>query len=141
MGKILCATRGGEASYKAQDAAIDLAIETGDELLFIFVVDTHFLDKTERAVRRDTVEREMDHMGEFLLVMALERTKKKGIKASMLIEHGEFTEELIQIARNSEITTVVLGKPADDGSLFSQEDLEAYAQKIESETGTKVVLV
>jgi nucleotide-binding universal stress UspA family protein len=141
MGKILCATRGGEASYKAQDAAIDLAIETGDELLFIFVVDTRFLDKTERAVRRDTVEREMDHMGEFLLVMALERANKKGIKASMLLEHGEFTEELIQTACNPEITTVVLGKPTGDGSLFSQEDLEAYAQKIESETGTKVVLV
>lgn len=141
MGKILCATRGGEASYKAQDAAIDLAIETGDELLFIFVVDTYFLDKTERAVRRDTVEREMDHMGEFLLVMALERAKKKGIKASMLLEHGEFTEELIQTALNPEITTVVLGKPTGDGSLFSQEDLEAYAQKIESETRRKVVLV
>jgi hypothetical protein len=141
MSKILCATRGGEDSYKAQDAAIDLALETGDELLFIFVVDTHFLDKTERAVRRDTVEKEMDHMGEFLLVMALERAKKKGVKASMLIEHGEFTDELIQTACNPEITTVVLGKPAGEGSLFSDENLDAYAEKIEADTGSKVILV
>ena len=49
MGKILCATRGGEASYRAQDAAIALAKERGDTLLFLYVVDLHFLDKTSGA--------------------------------------------------------------------------------------------
>jgi hypothetical protein len=141
MTKILCATRGGEDSYKAQDAAIELALDTGNELMFIFVVDTHFLDKTERAVRRDIVEKEMDHMGEFLLMMALERANQRGVKASMLIEHGEFTEELIDTASDPEITTVVLGKPAGEGSLFSPEDLELYAKRIEVESNTEVVLV
>ncbi|HIQ01546.1 MAG TPA: hypothetical protein EYH30_05385, partial [Anaerolineales bacterium] len=47
MGKILCATRGGEASYRTQDAAIALARERGDSLIFLYVVDTHFLDRTE----------------------------------------------------------------------------------------------
>jgi hypothetical protein len=83
----------------------------------------------------------MDHMGEFLLVMALEKAKKKGVKASMLIEHGEFTDELIQTACNPEITTVILGKPAGEESLFSNEDLDAYAEKIEADTGSKVILV
>jgi hypothetical protein len=36
MGKILCATRGGEASYRIQDAAIALAKERGDTLLFLY---------------------------------------------------------------------------------------------------------
>ena len=51
MGKILCATRGGEASYRTQDAAVALAKEQGDELLFLFVVNLGFLDRTARAIR------------------------------------------------------------------------------------------
>ncbi|MEA3339900.1 MAG: universal stress protein [Chloroflexota bacterium] len=50
MGKILCATRGGEASYRTQDAAIELAKERGDTLLFLYVVDLHFLDTVTRII-------------------------------------------------------------------------------------------
>jgi hypothetical protein len=38
MGKTLCATRGGEASYRTQDAAIALAKERGDELVFLSLI-------------------------------------------------------------------------------------------------------
>jgi hypothetical protein len=46
MAKILCATRGGEASYRTQDAAVALAKERGDELVFLFVADISFLNQT-----------------------------------------------------------------------------------------------
>ena len=70
MGRILCATRGGEASYRTQDAAIALARERGDELVFLYVVNISFLDTISRAVRPDTVSTELEKMGEFLLLMA-----------------------------------------------------------------------
>jgi nucleotide-binding universal stress UspA family protein len=139
MAKILCATRGGEASYKAQDAAIALALESGADLLFIFVVDTEFLVMTERAIRVDTVEREMDHMGEFLLMMALERASKQGVKSSYLIRHGNFRTELIEVAKDPEITTVVLGEPAGEGSLFLKEEIKGFAKEIEEKTQTRVI--
>ena len=85
MGKILCATRGGEASYRTQDAAIALAQERGDELLFLFVVDIQFLDRTAHAVRPDIVSAEMEKMGEFLLAMAQERAEKQGVTASFIL--------------------------------------------------------
>jgi hypothetical protein len=69
VGKILCATRGGEASYRSQDAAIALAKERGDELVFLYVVDLRFLDKTSAPIVVD-VEKEMGKMGRFLLAMA-----------------------------------------------------------------------
>jgi nucleotide-binding universal stress UspA family protein len=140
MAKILCATRGGESSYQAQDAAIDLAKERGDELLFLFVVDVNFLNKTERPLRRDTVEREMDNMGEFLLLMALERAKTQGVKSSMLIRHGGFRTELLEVAMDSEIRFLVLGKPSGDESSFSLEELEKFASLVEVETNTKVII-
>lgn len=68
MGKILCATRGGEASYRTQDAAIALAKERGDTLLFLYVVDLHFLDKTAAPIVVD-VGNEVTKMGAALVVL------------------------------------------------------------------------
>ena len=39
MSKILCATRGGEASYRAQDGAIRLAEDRADELVLVIQDD------------------------------------------------------------------------------------------------------
>jgi nucleotide-binding universal stress UspA family protein len=141
MGKVLCATRGGEASYRTQDAAIVLAKERGDELLFLFVVDTHFLDKGRRAVRPDVVAEEMSHMGEFLLAMAQERAQKQGVAADYLLRRGEFRDELKAAAREEGVGLVVLGQPGGKGSAFVPGDLEAFAAEIEAETGVEAVIV
>ncbi len=141
MGKILCATRGGEASYQTQDAAIALAKERGDELLFLFVVDTHFLDKTERAVRPDVVAGEMERMGEFLLAMAQERAQKQGVSADYVLRRGALREELKAAAHEEGVDLVVLGQPANAGSTFGLADLEAFAAEIEAETGVETVIV
>jgi nucleotide-binding universal stress UspA family protein len=138
MGKILCATRGGEASYRTQDAAIAIAKEQGDELLFLYVVDIHFLNKTARAVRPDVVTVEMEKMGEFLLAMAQERAQAQGVVASYILSHGDLRDELKAAARRADVTMVVLGKPAGAESAFVPASLEAFASEIESETGTPV---
>jgi nucleotide-binding universal stress UspA family protein len=138
MGKILCATRGGEASYRAQDAAIVLAQERGDELLFLYVVDIGFLDKTERAVRPDVVAAEMEKMGEFLLVMAQERAQAQGVTASYILRHGHLREELKATAQQPDVTMVVLGTPVGADSAFIPASLKAFAAEIEAETGTPV---
>ena len=141
MGTILCATRGGEASYRAQDAAIALAQERGDELLFLYVVDIGFLQKTERAVRPDVVTAEMEKMGEFLLAMAQERAQKQGVEASYVLRHGDLRRELKAAAREEAVDLVVLGQPADAESAFVPVDLEAFAAEIEAETGVKARII
>jgi nucleotide-binding universal stress UspA family protein len=141
MGKILCATRGGEASYHTQDAAIALAQEQGDELLFLYVVDVNFLDKTARAVRPDVVAAEMAKMGEFLLLMAQERAQKQGVAATYVLRHGALRQELTAAAREEGVDLVVLGKPAGTGSAFVPADLEAFAAEIEAETGIKARII
>ena len=135
MGRILCATRGGEASYRTQDAVIALARERGDELFFLYVVDISFLDTTARAVRPDTVSTELEKMGEFLLLMAQERAKKQGVSANCIIRHGHLREELKAAILEDEIDLVVFGKPAGDSSSFTLQDLQAFAREIEAETG------
>ena len=140
MAKILCATRGGAASYRAQDGVIRLAADRRDELLFLYVVNIGFLDKTARAVRPDIVEAEMERLGEFLLEMARERAAKQGIQANLILRHGELTEELATAASEYQVDTIVLGKPAE-GSVYSLEELESFATGLEAKTGKQVLIL
>mgnify|MGYP005856833455 CR=1 FL=1 len=139
MGKILCATRGGEASIRTQQAAIQRAKEDGDELIFLFVVDVEFMAQADYALRPDVVLHEMEHMGEFLMLMAVERAEQAGILARYLIRHGALREELIGAIEEEAITTLVLGRPADEHSTFDRlARLEAFARDLARATGIEV---
>ena len=140
MGKILCATRGGEASYRTQDAAIALAKERGDTLLFLYVVDLRFLDKTTGSGVVD-VGQEMTKMGQFLLLMAKERATEQGVAADTVCRKGGVREELKNAAREEGASLVVLGRPADAESVFKLADLEAFAAEIESEAGVETRII
>ena len=141
MGKILCATRGGEASYRTQDAVIALARERGDSLVFLYVVDTNFLDYTERAVRPDVVSTEMEHMGEFLLAMARERADKQGVRAVTCIKHGKLAVALKEVAVEQKVSLVALGRPAGRGSRFQLAALKKLAAEITEETGIETRII
>jgi nucleotide-binding universal stress UspA family protein len=140
MGKILCATRGGEASYRTQDKAITLAKEQGDTLLFLYVVDLRFLDKTTGSGVVD-VEQEMTKMGEFLLLMAQERAREAGMEASLITREGDVREQIKTAAVEEDVDLVVLGRPADETSRFKIESLQAFATEIEEETGISAVIL
>lgn len=141
MQKILCATRGGEASIKTQDAVITIAKQTGATILFLYVVDVEFLKLTARGVRPDVVAREMEHMGEFLLAMACERAAAQGVKAEMCLRHGLLFDALVSAARDEGVDSIAFGRPAGPESSFSLSDLEAMAAKIEAETGIETLIV
>jgi nucleotide-binding universal stress UspA family protein len=141
MKKILCATRGGEASIRAQDAAIALAKEQKAELWFMYVVDIGFMDKSLYAMRPDVVKGEMENLGEFLLAMAQERARQQGVSAEYLLRHGDLRQELIDTARDGGMDLVVLGKPAGEQSAFALDALEGFASEIEAEAGVSVKIV
>jgi hypothetical protein len=136
MGIILCATRGGEASYRTQDAAIALAKDSGDELWFLYVVNTGFLHHTARAIREDVVEDEMERLGEFLLEMARERAASQGVVSQAVVRHGSLPEQLEAVVSDLKATTVVLGKPVEDGA-YSLDHLQGFARDIEATTDAK----
>ncbi|HIC89589.1 MAG TPA: universal stress protein [Anaerolineae bacterium] len=140
MGKILCATRGGEASYRTQDQAIALAKKRGDELVFLYVVDLTFLNTTAAPIVVDVEER-VKQMGDFLLTMAQERAQREGIQAKVICRRGTVREEIKAAVIEEGATLVVLGRPAGDASAFVQQSLRAFAEEIEQETGAEVVIV
>jgi nucleotide-binding universal stress UspA family protein len=140
MGLILCATRGGEASYRTQEAAISLAKERGDELVFLYVVDLHFLEKMGAPIVVD-VENEVTQMGDFFLLIAKERAAQQGIEARAICQKGAIHDEIIKAARKEEATLVVLGRPAGKESAFRTTSLKAFAKQIEEDTGAETYIV
>jgi nucleotide-binding universal stress UspA family protein len=141
VGKILCPTRGGEASYCTQDAAIALAKERGDELVFLYIVDTSFLGRTSRAVRPDVVADEMARMGEFLLTMAQDRAAVQGVKADFLIRRGDFREELTKVIEEEGADTLILGEPAGEESAFQLDTLQELATEVVEGTSCRAEIV
>ena len=140
MGLILCATRGGEASYSTQQAAIALAKERGDVIVFLYIVDLRFLDKTAAPIVVD-IESELEQMGRFFLLMAKERAKEQGVEVQTITRKGIVREEIINAARDVGATLVILGRPAGKQSAFQMSSLRAFADEIERETGAETVLV
>ena len=135
MKKILCATRGGEASRRTQDAVIAMAKEKGSTILFLYVVDVEFLRLTARGVRPDVMTTEMEHMGEFLLAIACERASAEGVVAETCLRHGPLIQALESAARDEGADAIAFGRPAGPDSSFSLADLEALAAQLEEDIG------
>jgi len=139
MGRILCATRGGEASRRTQDAAIALAKEQGDELIFLYVADSSFLNQTAAPLVIDVVAR-LVKMGEFQMLMAQERAAAQGISAQAIVREGKLRAELVGAARELEVDLIVLGHPVDrhQQAVFDETALQAFATSLQAITGTRV---
>ena len=139
-GIILCATRGSEGISPTEQEAIDLAKEHDYTIVFLYIVNTHFLDKTAAPIVVD-VDDELSDMGEFLLLMVKERAEQQGVNVRTLIRKGEVREEIKQVATKICADMVVLGRPAGEGSAFELASLQAFAEEIEADTEAKVIIV
>lgn len=138
MGKILCATRGGEESIQTQSYAIKRAQESGDELIFIYIFDLDFLIHAATG-RHEVIEEEMINMAEFLMTMAVERAEKAGVESRYLIRRGRLATELAAAAVEVEATVVILGRPAEQ-SLFRMSGLETLIESLSDKTGIAFIL-
>jgi nucleotide-binding universal stress UspA family protein len=140
MGLILCATRGGEASYRTQQAAIALAKESGDEIVFLYIIDLHFLDKTAAPIVVN-IENELEQMGQFFLLMAKERATEQGVEVRTITRRGKVQEEIINAVLDEGATRVVLGRPVGKQSAFQESSLQSFSDEIERVTEAIPVLV
>jgi nucleotide-binding universal stress UspA family protein len=140
MGLILCATRGGEASYNTQQAAINLAKDRKDDIVFLYIIDLSFLNKTAAPIVVN-IENELEEMGRFFLLMAIERAAEQGINARSVIRKGSVREELKKAVEDEKATLVVFGSPAGDQSAFEIESLQAFVAELENETSVDTMIV
>jgi nucleotide-binding universal stress UspA family protein len=142
MTRILCATRGGEASRRTQGQAIALAQAQHAELIFLYVFDLDFMKRVQADSIPD-IANEMERMGEFLLAMAREQASERGVEAWTICRQGNTRTEIKAVAVEEEVDVVVLGQPSGTTGrdFFAAEALRCFAEEIEAETGARVMLV
>lgn len=137
---ILCPTRGGAASYANQDRAISLARERQAQLFFLYVAQVEFLGLTARSKLVDMAT-ELEEMGEFLLAMAQERAEKAGVKAGAIVREGLFNQVLIDVIREYQVTSVVLGSSSGETAILTDEYVDRLVQDVRGETGVEFIIV
>ncbi len=142
MPGIICAIRGGPNSRSTINKAVQVAQETNLPLHFLYVINLDFLVHTNIG-RTHLITRQMKQMGEFILLTAQTKAEDKGIQAKGVIRKGKVVDEIIQLCHELEANHVILGLPngANDDDRFTIEQLNHSGQRIESESGAKIIYV
>jgi nucleotide-binding universal stress UspA family protein len=139
---IVCAIRGGPDSQITIDRAVNLASEHALPLYFLYVVNLDFLSHTASS-RVRTITQEMRQMGDFILLTAQEKALALGVGAQGVVRQGNVEEEIIAMCREVDADYVVLGQPKgqEEDDIFTHERILNLSQRIETESGAKVVIV
>ena len=142
MSGIVCAVRGGPASQPTIQKAITLAQETGQKIYFLYVVNLDFLERTASS-RTHTITRELQQMGEFILLAAQIQAQGSGADAEAITREGNVGEEIIALCQETQADYLILGRPKVDqeDNAFTRDRLVQFVQDTEKNSGAKVVLV
>ena len=141
MTIILHPTRGGEASYPNQDRVIEIAKEQNAQLIFLYVSDVQFLNRTASQVVLDVVAKEIDEMGDFVLAIAQERAKKAGLEAEAIVRRGVFSDVLREVIEEYAVDTLILGSSREGQGLTTPEFLADLSREISAESGVTVIIL
>lgn len=141
MSGIVCAIRGGPGSQPTIAKAIALAQETSLPLHFLYVVNLDFMTHTSSS-RVHTISKEMDQMGEFILLAAQAAAATLGVSAQGVVRHGDVAEEIISLCQDVDADYIILGRPQErtKESVFPLHLLTEFGERVEGETRAKVVL-
>ncbi len=140
MSGILCAIRGGPSSQPTITASIELAKETQETIFFLYVVNLDFLTHTSSS-KTNHISKEIEEMGEFILLSAQEQATSEGAEAESIIRDGKVMEEIIACCEELKPTYVILGRPQEDreDNLLTLERLQAFAERIEETCQAQVI--
>lgn len=142
MGPIVCATRGGEASYRTQERAISLANERGAELIFLCVVDASFAGPLDERLAM-ALDDELKRLGRSLLTIAETRAQEGGVSARTVCISGPVWESIQAYLDQVNASTLVIGSPRSSvmHQAFGSGDVEEFAGVCRLNAGVEVIVV
>jgi nucleotide-binding universal stress UspA family protein len=143
MPGIVCAIRGGPASQPTIEKSIELALETNLPIHFLYVINLDFLSFTSSS-RVHTITKELQHMGDFILLTAQSKAQAQGVTAQGVVRQGTVVDEIVELCREIQANYAVLGIPQGKGDqeedVFTRARLELFGHRLKTESGAKVVL-
>lgn len=144
MPGIICAIRGGPASQPTIRKAISMAKKNELPVYFLYIVNLDFLVHTQSG-RVNTVSKQLDQMGEFILLTAQDKAEKQKVESEGVIRHGKVWEEIISYAKEISANYVVLGLPAGEEekeeNVLAADRISEFGETIQEESGAEAVFV
>jgi nucleotide-binding universal stress UspA family protein len=141
MNEIVCATRGGEASRAVQMAAIVQARESGNPLVFLYVVSPDSVADIEPGLEEAVLE-ELTWLGKAVLNVAQDRADREGVASEKVIRIGPVRDEICSYLTEKEASLLLLGAPrSTTTSIFGDDPVERLASSIHDNTDVEVAVV
>jgi len=142
MTGIVCAIRGGPDSQTTIAQATALAQETGLPVHFLYVVNRDLLSRAS-SNHAQAISEQIRQMGKAVLCTAQAVASAQGVRARGVIRQGNVGDEIADLCRDLDADYLVLGRPQIRGerNVFSEALLAQFIERIEDQTGVKVVPV
>ena len=139
-GGILCPVRGGKKSARTVERAFALAEQSGQRLVFLYVVDVDFLGFATVARVRLMAE-ELMETGRFALSILADKARARGIEQiEEITREGKIQTVITQVAAEFDTRVLVIGRPVRTPGIpsFAAPDFEKMLAELAETTGMRI---
>lgn len=137
--KILIATDGSEYTKNAVDYGIDLAKNTGAEIVVIYVVDTAAFASIPMDAAWESMYELLKQEGEMALKYVAEKAGTEGLEVQGNLIEGHPADEIIKYSEKNSISLIVLGTLGKSG--LDRFLLGSVAEKIVRNSKIPVLVI
>ncbi len=106
---ILIPTDGSDYSLRAAEYGVSIAKMLGAQITVVYVLDEVVLDQISKVRQREDIEQELKNDGQRYTNYVLGLAEKEGVKVTSVIAKGRPFEQIVQIAKRSNIDLIVMG--------------------------------
>ncbi|MGC1403728.1 MAG: universal stress protein [Thermodesulfobacteriota bacterium] len=140
---IVCGVTGSEASQKAALEAARLAKDNQADLIYVYAVDTTFLEGMTIELTSDFAQTTLEHLGGHILERAEEIASAEGVPSKKILRAGGVLEVLKQVLVEEKADLLLIGhenRTFFEKVLFKGE-VEDHIQELINQTGVQVQLI
>lgn len=150
INKIVCPTKGSKGCKIAEDKAIELAKENNSKLVFLYVIDTRFMERGfggEGSV--SDAASAIGHIGEVILDIAKEKAIERGLQDENILTEkrtGDVTQQINNSVEEHNADLVIIGHPETElgfleRHLIEKEGTESFVKHLKEKIGCEIMLV
>jgi nucleotide-binding universal stress UspA family protein len=139
---VMCAVRARPRSLETVTRAIDLALELGARLTFVYVVDAEF-QAYATIGPLSVVYHELVEMSQFVMLILSERARRRGVaQVDCVVREGNVRKQLYRLVAEMQPDVVVLGSPVSGPvrPAFKPAEFDSFLAELAELGHAKVVL-
>ena len=140
---IVCGVTGSVNSQKAVKAAVEMALNEGANLIFVYIVDVAFLSGLTIQLRPKYAEDFLERLGTKILDEAVGIASISGVAAKKVLKTGKLMTELSKVLKEEKGDLIVV---SDEGRGFAEkvlfgERLPHNIKELERRAGVPVKVI